>query len=224
MKDDRTVIYKITGPKGKVYIGSAINYGKRYNQHTSALNNDRHSSVKLQRAWNKYGKEAFSFLVVEVVESHLMIEREQFYIDLFDCARKGYNICPVAGNTLGRMHSHETRKKISIKATGRKASEETKRKMSEKLRLRKGEKRSAETCNRISKSKKGKRLSEEAKKNISRGLVGRVFSEEHKKNHAEAMRRPRIISDETRIKMSESAKKRCMGAKRSPDGTFKAKD
>jgi hypothetical protein len=49
------------------------------------------------------------------------------FIDLWKTYndRFGYNICPIAKNSLGTKHTEETKRKLREKSTGRKQSEET---------------------------------------------------------------------------------------------------
>ena len=47
-------VYQITNKvTGKFYIGSAVNFRKRWNTHKSCLRNNKHANKHLQRAWNK---------------------------------------------------------------------------------------------------------------------------------------------------------------------------
>ena len=94
-------IYKILNLKDKKsYIGSTstIGFEKRWNKHVLDLNNDKHHSIYLQRAWNKYGKSNFDFIIVEECEKENCLKREQYYIDKME---PEYNICKNAGSTLG---------------------------------------------------------------------------------------------------------------------------
>lgn len=60
------VTYKIENLlTGDLYIGSTNNFLKRQQYHKAALRKGIHHSIVLQRAWNKYGEEAFEFLVIE---------------------------------------------------------------------------------------------------------------------------------------------------------------
>jgi group I intron endonuclease len=101
---------------GKIYIGSAVDIKARWQSHRSALRIGRHHSSYLQRAWSKYGPDAFSWQVLELVPNKQdLIRVEQEYLDRFrpfDDAI-GYNICHVAGSILGRPVSDETRAKIA---------------------------------------------------------------------------------------------------------------
>ena len=50
----------------KVYIGQSVNIDKRWYDHINALDNHSHYNYHLQAAWDKYGKDAFVFDVVEL--------------------------------------------------------------------------------------------------------------------------------------------------------------
>lgn len=124
-----TGIYLIINTiNGKIYIGSSVDIIQRWFEHASALDRNMHKNKHLQAAWNKYGGEPFfHFCVVEecTIENLLIIE--QLWLDgNFD---KSYNKNPIAGNTLGKFHSEETKLKISISKIGTKHSEESKIKM-----------------------------------------------------------------------------------------------
>jgi len=90
-------IYKITNLKnGKFYIGSSKDIEFRWIEHKKHLNGNYHINKKLQNAWNFYGKENFEFTIVELVSNDetFLLEREQFYFDIFKPYIKeiGYNI------------------------------------------------------------------------------------------------------------------------------------
>ena len=52
------------------------------------------------------GYTEFSLGILEYCEGEQVVNREQYYIDLLD---PQYNICPIAGSSLGRKVSDETR-------------------------------------------------------------------------------------------------------------------
>src|SRR5258706_4141008 len=59
-------IYKIINVvNNKFYVGSAIDCKRRKTRHFSELRNGVHKNRHLQAAWNKYGEQAFVFVVVE---------------------------------------------------------------------------------------------------------------------------------------------------------------
>src|SRR3972149_12098174 len=133
-------IYSIVNNiNNKIYIGSALNFNKRWNLHNSQLNCNKHHSIILQRAFNKYGKDNFTFEIIEYVEDKTkLIEREQNWLDFF---KPEYNVCKIAGRPLGMKHSAEAKAKMSLTRTGmigKKCTDETKDKIS---KANKGKKR-----------------------------------------------------------------------------------
>lgn len=110
---------------GKVYIGSAVNIPRRWDDHRRLLERGEHPNRHLRRAWNKHGADAFVFEVLQVVEDKAnLIRGEQEYMDRLESWRqtKGYNISPTAGSTLGRRLSAEHRAKISAGNKGKPAT------------------------------------------------------------------------------------------------------
>lgn len=97
---------------GRIYVGSAINIPIRWRVHICGLNQGRHRNIHLQRAWNKYGASVFAFGVLESVEPENLIEQEQYWMDLLDVVKDGYNICPTAGSSFGKKASEATKRKI----------------------------------------------------------------------------------------------------------------
>lgn len=197
-------IYRIDGPNGKVYIGSAVNIDERWRLHLVALRNNKHHSPHLQRAWNKYGEDAFTFSIVEVIPDGRVIESngkrrliniEQIWLDiLFSSLEEHdiYNISPTAASSLGIKRTDEYRKRISESLKGKPNpfkgkthSEESRIKMSEG---RKGKLLSEETKCKMSMAAKGRIHSEEARRKMSEAHKGRPKSEEHKRKISEARR------------------------------------
>lgn len=91
-------IYQIRNlVNGKVYVGSTVNLHRRALAHFNKLQHHNHHSIKLQRAYNKYGLDKLTFEVLEYVEEENLLEREQYYIDTLEAVSNGYNINPIAG-------------------------------------------------------------------------------------------------------------------------------
>lgn len=62
-------IYKISiVGTNKVYIGESIKVKSRLKKHMLNLSKQRHSNPILQNIYNKYGKDAFDFEILEYVE------------------------------------------------------------------------------------------------------------------------------------------------------------
>ena len=59
-------IYKIINVvNNKFYVGSAVDLKRRKTRHFSELRNGKHNNRHLQAAWQKYGEQAFIFVVVQ---------------------------------------------------------------------------------------------------------------------------------------------------------------
>ena len=73
------ILNKITN---KFYVGHSVDIYKRFNSHRYLLKNNRHHSIYLQRAWNKYGEDNFEFIIIKQgISEEESIILEQFYID-----------------------------------------------------------------------------------------------------------------------------------------------
>ena len=145
-------IYKVINTtNGKCYIGSAVNLERRWYLHTWRLRKETHHSAHLQNAWNKYGEASFIFETLFYCEKKDLLFFEQRAIDTY---KPEYNICQVAGSSLGRL-----------------ASDETKRKKSEALRGEKnpmfGKVVTKETRDKLSNNFKGKMHTTETKQRMS---------------------------------------------------------
>lgn len=125
---------------GKTYIGSAIYFNTRWYRHKSNLRNNRHHNKHLQRSWNKYGEQNFVFEILEEIKNKLfLLQREQYYIDLLKSydLNFGYNVCKIAGSSLGIKLTEQHKEKISRANKGKNhynfgkhLSEEHKKKLS----------------------------------------------------------------------------------------------
>lgn len=104
-------IYKITNTvNGRVYIGQSCNIENRLAAHRRYLVRGAHDNKRLQRAWLKYGPEAFRFEQLEAVnDNSILTDREQHWMDLLNASgHGGYNMCPAAGSCKGYRHTPES--------------------------------------------------------------------------------------------------------------------
>lgn len=159
-------IYKIVNcVNGKFYVGSSVNFNNRKRLHLFYLRNGNHQNVHLQRSWNKYGEVSFTFeLVVELDDTKKLLLEEQKWLDKYYSTDVLYNICPIAGSSLGRKCSEETKQKIAKKAFGRIVSAETRKKLSQSSR---GRTKSLEEREQIRQRRLGSTHSEKSKQLIS---------------------------------------------------------
>jgi len=80
----------------KRYIGSTIDFERRFRQHKSDLKLNKHDTIKLQNAWNKYGEQSFIFEIIVESEDEELLVLEQKELDKFNIQEDLYNINPVA--------------------------------------------------------------------------------------------------------------------------------
>lgn len=182
-----SAIYAIRNAlNGKRYVGSAVLLSRRKAQHFSMLRMGEHTSIKLQRAWDKDGADAFQFQILELVEDPVrLIEREQYWMDVYNAyGDDGYNVQKVAGATIGYQHTEEAKAKMR----GRVFSDAHRAKISANSAARRA---SPETKAKLSAIQRGKVVSEETKARMRASSVGRKMpprTSEHLAKHAAAMR------------------------------------
>ena len=87
-------IYKIENlVNHKIYIGLTNNITRRRSRHFTDLRGNRHDNHFLQKEFNIYGEDAFSFSVEfkgDITEKEIG-EKEKEYIKIYDSYRNGYN-------------------------------------------------------------------------------------------------------------------------------------
>jgi len=183
-------IYKITSPSGRVYIGQTINFKKRMDEYKGY--DTPKSPVKVQRKlYNSFKKYGFDSHIKEIISEYdqglnnsILDEMEIYWINEYNSYTNGLNCTKGGQGTAGRIHSKETREKISNthkliqSGKGRIFSEETRRKMSNS---RRGIHRTEITKIKIGLGNKGKKMSETQKHKLSQSLSNRNLSDEHKK-------------------------------------------
>lgn len=143
-------IYKITNPKGRVYVGQSVDIEKRIRRY-KVLSVKTKGQTKIWRSLKKYGVENHTFEVLLICNESQLNRWERFFQEMFDCVDNGLN-CRYTksgdksgrvsketlkrmseaqkgnNNWLGRKHSDESKEKIRQKATGRKFSKEVNKK------------------------------------------------------------------------------------------------
>lgn len=169
-----SVIYAIRHrASGRLYIGSAVDCARRWNNHRHFLDRGNHHNTKLQNSWNKYGPAMFDFMAVQRVEPvEELIFWEQFWIDAL---KPWFNLSPTAGSILGLKLSPEAREKIAASKRGIRLSDAHKRAVGDAQR---GRMHTAEHRERHAAAARGSVRSAEARAATSQALTGRVFKPE----------------------------------------------
>lgn len=211
-------IYAITNSiNQKVYVGSAVNIGRRWTEHRTTLKQKKHHSKKLQNSWNKHGAESFSFSVIEYVyDLNELILREQYWIDLKKSASAfGYNVSPTASSLLGFKHSIEAIQKcreaklgkkmpahvaeaLRIANTGRKHTPEH---IAKSTLSRIGKKKSPESIEKTASAHRGMKRTDESRKRMSDSMkgkasfLGKKHTEETKRKISETKRMKKAIME-----------------------------
>jgi group I intron endonuclease len=164
------VIYKITSPSGRVYIGKTTNFKKRKGDYKRV----KKEQILIYNSINKYGFDNHSFEIIDRFAGDLNYSdsKEMFWIRSFMSNNwrwvnsdykydKGLNSTDGGGGILG---NHAP--KYSLR--GRPLSEETKKKLSESRKLA--------YKNGMPHPNKGKKLSEERKKQIGLSKIGKKYN------------------------------------------------
>lgn len=108
-------VYKIENLiNKKVYIGVDSYFPKRIKQHQSMLSKNKHKNKYLQYSYNKYGKNNFTFELVEHCKDRkTMLNREIELISYYDSLKNGYNHTTGGEGSFGYKHSKESLNKMS---------------------------------------------------------------------------------------------------------------
>jgi group I intron endonuclease len=156
----------------KKYIGQSVDIYNRWSHHKNELNNNTHFNDYLQKAWNKYGNENFSFYVLEFCDADQLDNLEVHYIDLYKTLNrdKGYNL--TSGGTNNKIYSDETRIKISNSLKGHIVSLESRIKIS----------RNHADMSGSNNGMYGRCHSDEAKQKVSQANKGKVSSRRNRCN------------------------------------------
>lgn len=208
------VVYKHTSPNGKVYIGITSQNtkdrwlnGKGYNR-----------QLLFYRAIQKYGWDNFTHeILFENLSKEEACQKEIELIAKYQSNNPefGYNLCAGGEGANGYTHTEEAKRLIGLASKGNKYSlgvhrtDEFKQKVSE---FHKGKKPTLETIDKWKESRKGYKHNEETKQKISNSLkgnknrLGKSHNEETKQQISKHSK-GKIVSEETRKKLSAAAKK-----------------
>ncbi len=201
-------IYRIRNLEtGAMYIGqTSQSFDKRWSKHRRTLRAGRHENGHLQSSYNKHGKDAFEYKILEVIpqgdmsdkefESHLN-EREIILVDEHDTFENGYNMSEGGRGHLGRTLSAEHRANLSAASKGKPWTPEE---------------RAAYETN-------GRNVTPETRAKISKTLIGNtrtlghVLTKDHKAKISAAQRgiKRGPMSEDHKVNLSKAKKGKKLG-------------
>jgi group I intron endonuclease len=93
----------------RIYIGSTINFYKRYKDHVRKLQYGIHANSHLQNFSIKYGLSNLSFNMLYLCRGLCLKSVEQIYISKFNCCDNsyGFNIKPLAERRMINTYSEQ---------------------------------------------------------------------------------------------------------------------
>ena len=204
----------------KMYVGYSNNCSKRKHNHFKSLMSNTHWNLRLQNAYNKYGKENFVFEILEFWNKEYLASQENYWCNMLNThdRRYGYNIQPtnpynsikhspetiekIKKANIGKKWTESQRQKMIIASTGKIVSKETREKLRNNMI---GKKLSLETIAKMKESKKKSnyRHSEETRKKISAANLTpeKILINKENAKIAQAANIGRNHSKESKIKM-----------------------
>ena len=135
------VIYKITSPSNRIYIGQSTQIDYRWNQYKYCNNTYNNYNPLINRSFLKYGWENHKFEIIEECDINILDEREIFWIKKYK--NDGFNLTnhTDGGDTYYYedkikliAESNKILKKGNKYCLGHKHSEKTKKRISEAVK------------------------------------------------------------------------------------------
>ena len=128
-------IYKIENVvNGKVYVGQSLDIESRWKNHIYHLNKGDSPNSYLQRSWDKYGIDSFSFSIIESCAADELNSREIYWIDKFNSYECGYNLTKGGGGTAGYKLTADQVTRLRSALKGKPKSETYRKAMSERVK------------------------------------------------------------------------------------------
>lgn len=171
-------IYKITNIlNNKCYIGQSIDCIYRLIKHKSKLNVNKHYNLYLQRAYNKYGKDNFTFEIIFLCNIQDLDGHEQHFINHLKTLDNKFGYNSQSGGSFTKQYSDESRLKMSNSHKGHIPwNKGIKGMIKLKKSSMKGKKHTIEARLKISEAGRGRAVSTETRKKISDTLKQRKYT------------------------------------------------
>jgi len=186
-------IYKITNPKGKIYIGQSVNIEKRWNRYKNLIPKDCIGQPLIYRSLIKYGVKNHIFEIIELCNKEELNKLESYYIVLYNSFNSKCGLNLTSGGT-NYLFSDISRRKMSIAQKNKIVSKETREKLSA---ARIGKTYSASTIKKMSDAHKN--ISKETRLKMSAAQIGKTRSASTRKKMSDAHKRKIILNVENGI-------------------------
>jgi group I intron endonuclease len=154
--EKKIVIYKITNPNGRVYIGQTVDFERRLDKYRRLKCKSQHA---LYASMCKYGFDSHIFEIIEEFESPSLLDsREIFYIDLYKSNKSRYpdkngmNLTDGGHGTRGLKFKWKKESIYKISGSNHWAFGKPKPYTSERNRLKKGTKNPAHSIRMMGRS------------------------------------------------------------------------
>jgi group I intron endonuclease len=173
---------------GKWYIGQSVDIERRQENHFYCLKGGYHFNTHLQKAFDKYGINNFTFHVLEVTSEPMLDIRERAWIMYYQSTQEqwGYNL--EGGGHVNKHLTAEVRKKIS-EAKKRQPLYNGQLEVMKKIhKAQIGKPQSPEHLKHLSEARTGLRRSSATRLKMSLASRGKPKSAAHVKHMADAMR------------------------------------
>jgi group I intron endonuclease len=175
---------------GKIYIGSTNLLWNRHRQHLQKLKNNKHKNKHLQNSFNKYGKDNFKFIVVEIVNTTVIEEIRVIEQEHLDNALSNwdwyYNLAKKVTKTHGYAKNQEEANRKNSESKKRYYQSEEGQRLIKRLAEDKegktyeeiyGEERAAEIKKKIREDKLIAMNQEHVKENLRQMHTGKTFED-----------------------------------------------
>lgn len=102
------------------YVGGSLrSIENRFSHHTACLNDRKHHNRFLQKEWDDYGCDEFTFKITKVCCKEDVAAEEQRQLDYWKSRNLCYNIAPKAYSNKGVKWSEESKINCAVKAIAR---------------------------------------------------------------------------------------------------------